>query len=150
MKTQTQNQAHSKIEYASFETILRSQMQNQSEAPSRPLKIELKGLLVPTGIGEERALRFYKLDQGISEYALNIPRNLLGMARRSEWERVIVRGQPSHNGKVFEVESILLAPERQESQAHLAELDFSFDLEDFKKKIYSKGKLEPVFEHVAS
>ncbi len=78
----------------------------RGQSGRRPIKIELEGILVPCirSIHEKRFR--YRLDSTTGEYFLSMNEALKSLAKKVEWEEVIIKGQLNPDAAIVEVEKI--------------------------------------------
>lgn len=122
----------------------------KSKSSSRPSKIELTGILVPCN-ETAGGLRFkFKLETESNEYLLSMSETLSLIAKKAECEEVTVKGCPSLEGNIFEVEKINIAQHGQPFKITTSVGDSYFDIDTYKKLIALLGKIEPAPDYLAS
>ena len=133
---------------ASFHELLQRSLSGQSS--SKPPKIEVSGLLVPTlSLISGQVVRF-KLETNHREYFLSMNKNLEKIAKRVECEQVTVKGCFDLETQLFEVEKIFIS--RADSLVGIGSVPEALTWDDnfYKRTIAKFGKLEPAVEHLAS
>lgn len=129
-----------------FYEIFQRTLNNKSS--SRPPKIELTGLLVPNHKTLLSDHCKYILETDSKEYFLNMNEANVKIANKMECEEVTVKGYLDLEINVFEVEKISLASEPHRLLTSFP--DTYFDLNEYKRIISQRGKLEPALDYLAS
>lgn len=108
----------------------------------RPIKIELEGILVPCikSINEKRFR--HKLESTSREYFLSMNETLKSLAKKIEWEEVIVKGHLNPNADIVEVENICRSKKNQPPRPLMSAQSSYFDMERLKRNIERDGSLE--------
>jgi len=129
-----------------FYEIFQRTLNNKSS--SRPLKIELTGLLVPNNKNLLGVHCQYILETDSKEYFLNMNEAIIKIAKKLECEEVAVKGYLDLETNILEVEKLSLANEPHRLLTSFS--DAYFDLNEYKRIIAQRGKLEPAFDYLAS
>ena len=121
---------------------------------SRPPKIELTGILIPL---EMKVLNpkinlqcKFKLETDQNEYLLRMSDAITMLAKKLEWEEVKVNGYFDPEEGIFEVEKISLCNWTEPYRLPLGPSESYFELDEYKKVIARKGKLDIIPEYLAS
>lgn len=131
-----------------FQDIFQHRMSKKSG--SRPPKIELTGILVPcTKIVQGYKCKF-KLETDSKEYFLSLCDAIASVAKKIEWEEVRVKGFLDPNDELFEVEKISLAHRTEPFRLTTAPIESYFELDQLKRTIAQRGKLDLAPEYLAS
>ena len=131
----------------SFQDIFRRAMIQKSN--SRPPKIELTGVLIPCAEPKAPVSEKFKLETDQNEYRLRMNNSLLAVAKKIEWEEVIVRGYLDLDKSIFEVERLSLLNRGEPYRLPLGPMDWHNELDQYKKSIARKGMLDLAPEDLA-
>ncbi len=121
-----------------------------SKSGSRPPKIALTGMLVPCGKTVQGHKCKFKLETDSKEYFLSMSDAIALVAKRLEWEEVTVKGFLDPGDALFEVEKICLAQRREPFTPTTGPLDPFFELDQYKRAIAQRGKLDLAADDMSS
>lgn len=131
-----------------FHDIFQRTLNNKSG--SRPPKIELTGILVPcTKVVQGYKCKF-KLETDSKEYFLSMSDAVASVAKQIEWEEVTVRGFLDPDDGLFEVEKISLAKTGEPFRLTTGPLEPYYEIDQIKRTIAQRGKLDLAPEYLAS
>jgi len=131
-----------------FHDIFQRTLNNKSG--SRPPKIELTGILVPCNEFVKSYRCKFKLETDSREYLLSMSEAVSLVAKKIEWEEVTVKGFLDPDDGLFEVGKISLAQRREPFRLNTGPLELSFELNQCKRTIEQRGKLDLAPEYLAS
>jgi len=131
-----------------FQDILQYYLDNGRN--SRSPKIEITGILIPFEkfVGG-RAYKF-KLESETTEYILSMSKDLEGIAKKLEWEKVTVKGLLDLYTNILEVEKISLSNTNDPIKTALPLEDAYGEVEYYEKTIAQRGILEPSLDYLVS
>jgi hypothetical protein len=132
----------------SFHDIFKQAQNNKSN--SRPPKIELTGILIPFFAKVNGHNCKFKLETDSKEYFLSLSESLFAIAKKIDWEEVIVKGLLDPETDTFEVEKISLAHEREPYRVGSGPVDLLFELDHYRRAILRQGKLDLSPDFLAS
>ncbi len=121
-----------------------------SKSGSRPPKIELTGILVPCNTVVQGYRCKFKLETDSKEYFLSMSDSVALVAKKIEWEEVTVKGFLDPDDGLFEAEKISLAQRSEPFRLMTGPLESYFELDQFKRTIAQRGKLDLALEYLAS
>lgn len=131
-----------------FHDIFQRTLNNKSG--SRPPKIELTGILVPCYKIVQGYQCKFKLETDSNEYFLSMSDAITQVAKKIEWEEVTVKGFLDPDDGLFEVEKISLAQRNEPFRLTIGPIDSYFELDQLKRTIAQRGKLDLAPEYLAS
>jgi hypothetical protein len=145
LRSNTTQFNHSK---ETFEDIFQRTLNNKSG--SRPPKIELTGVLTPCRKMIQGYHCKFRLETDSNEYFLSMSDALAAIARKIEWEEVTVRGYLDPDDGLFEVEKISLSQKTEPFRLTTGPIDSYFELDQYKRTIAQRGKLDLSLDYLAS
>jgi hypothetical protein len=123
-----------------FHDIFQRKLNSQSG--SRPPKIELTGILIPCRKLVQGSECHFQLETDSQEYFLTMKDSLLLVAKRLEWEEVTVKGFLNPADGSVEVEKVSLAGKNEAFRLGVGSMDSYFELDQYKRIIAQRGKLD--------
>ncbi|MBL7671377.1 MAG: hypothetical protein JNM39_12910 [Bdellovibrionaceae bacterium] len=120
-----------------------------SKSASRPPKIELTGFLVSCNKIVQGYQCYFKLETDSNEFFLSMSDAMTQVAKMIKWEEVTVKGFLDPDNGLFEVEKIRLAQRSEPFLLTVGSMDSYFDLDQFKRTIIQRGKLDLAPEYLA-
>lgn len=133
---------------ASFKEIFERALFSPSR--SRPPKIVVTGLLVPSFKNLGGHTYRYKLEADSVEYILSMNKTLESIAQKIEWEEVTVKGHFDLSNQILEVEKISVNKTSEALRPNSYWDDSSLDSTDYERVLALRGKLELAFDSLAS
>ncbi len=131
-----------------FHDIFQHTLNNKSD--SRPLKIELTGILVPCQKVVQGYHCNFKLETDSEEYFLRMSDEVSMFAKKIEWEEIRVKGFVAPDNGLFEVEKIKLAQRSVPFKMTTGPLESDFEFDQYKRTIARRGKLDLAPDYLAS
>ncbi|MGZ3691069.1 MAG: hypothetical protein ACXVAX_06185 [Pseudobdellovibrio sp.] len=117
---------------------------------SRPPKIELTGVLVPCSKFTQRQRCEFKLETDSDDYFLRMCDSQTKIAEKMEWDEVTVKGFLDNEENLIEVEKISLVQDSEPVRLHTSLVDSNFEIDDYRRTIEQRGKLDLAPEYLAS
>lgn len=113
-----------------------------------PPRTKLTGLLTPTT--QNGRVCGFTLETDKDEYLLRMNSEVAWIAKKLEWEEVIVWGHFDFDARIFDVEKISRISRREHFAIYPSRSDLAFDLDHYKKAIEQLGVLDFVQDYRAS